>query len=392
MKRHSIALIALIALLCFFGLAGCGTDNGASDPAKGAEDTGDKEGRTGDLDGAPGDSAKGQDTAGNSGAEEGSGAEERNGAEEGNGTGDDMEKGSGTKGRDGTGDDMEKGNGTEKRDSTGDDTEKGSGTEERDGTEERNGTGLTGEETIQRLRIVDGAESGSLVLAGEGAGQVYTLSLNGAEEIPVFLDGQPAGADALEDGMMVEVSFDGTVLESYPSQLGEVYSLSGYSLGTRQNPCGTYYDLCGLYLQVLEDLWNRDPGLNNNISYVSVDLSEAPGGLAAGEREAIAWIFGCAHQAEALSLTLEELAEQGYLEEALPGSENKLYQWEDGVLFRIDSGESEEETSFYSLPVLKFNARKWRSPNGAYFFEDCQAVWPEWGTWSGYKIGGEAIS
>lgn len=338
MKRYSIALLAL---LCFFGLTGCGTDAGASGSAKGTES------KTKDADDVPGDSDNGQDTSGKAGKD--SGAEEGNSAEE------------------------------------------GIDTEGKNGTEEESGTGLTGEETIQRFRIVDGAESGNLVLAGNGAGQVYTLSVNGAAEIPIFLDSRPAQADALEDGMMVEISFDGTVLESYPAQFGNVYSLSGYSLGTEQNPCGSYYDLCGLYLQVLDDLWNRDPGLNSNISYVSVDLSEAPGGLTAGEREAVAWIFGCAHQTEALSLTLEELAEQGYLKEALPGNENKLYEWEDGVLFRIDSGESEEEVS-YSLPVLKFNARKWRSPSGAYFFGDCMAVWPEMGTWSSYEIGDEAIS
>lgn len=338
MKKYTYVLLTL---LCFFGLTGCGTDAGESGSAKDAEGTGNTENKTVDAGDVLADSDKGQNVPATAG--QNSGEEERNG------------------------------------------TGGGSGPEEREGTD------LTGGETIQRLRIVDGAESGDLVLAGENAGQVYTLSLNGAAEIPVFLDGQSAQADALEDGMMVEVSFDGTVLESYPAQFGEVYSLSGYSLGTAQNPGGSYYDLSGLYLQVLDDLWNRDPGLNSNISYVSVDLSEAPGGLTAGEREAIAWIFGCAHQAESLSLTLEELAEQGYLKEALPGSEHKLYEWEDGVLFRIDSSEGEEE-GLYSLPVLKFDARKWRSPRGAYFFGDCRAVWPEFGTWSGYEIGDEAIS
>lgn len=338
MRKYSYVLLAF---LCFFGLTGCGTDAGESGSAKGAEGTVNTENKNEDARDAQGDSDKGQNVPATAG--QNSGAEERNAAGEGS------------------------------------------------GTKEGEGTDLAGGETVQRLRIVDGAESGNLVLAGEGAGQVYTLSLNGAAEVPVFLDGQPAQADALEDGMMVEVSFDGTVLESYPAQFGEVYSLSGYSLGTAQNPGGSHYDLCGLYLQVLDDLWNRDPGLNSNISYVSVDLSEAPGGLTAGEREAIAWIFGCAHQAESLSLTLEELAEQGYLKEALPGSENTLYEWEDGVLFCIDSGKW-EEGEIYSLPALKFNARKWRSPRGAYFFEDCRAVWPEMGTWSGYEIGDEAIS
>ena len=39
-----------------------------------------------------------------------------------------------------------------------------------------------------------------------------------------------------------------------------------------------------------------------------------------------------------------------------------------------------------------FDAQKWRSPLGAYYFGDCSALWPELGSWSGYKVGHEAIS
>lgn len=250
-----------------------------------------------------------------------------------------------------------------------------------------------------RLRIVDGAESGSLVLAGEGSGQVYTLTLHSASlaekaegdgsrpATAVFLDGQPADFTALEDGMMVEVSFDGTIEETFPAQFGGVESVSAYSLGTEQNPGGGLYDLCGLYLQVLNDLWDKDEGLNGNISWVSVDLSQAPGGLTKGEQDAVAWIFGCERHVDSLTLTFEELQEQGYLTEAEAGS--GLWQWEDGVLFSITSSLGEE---VYSLPVVRFDAKKWRSPRGAYFLMDCTAVWPEMGTWSSYEIGGEGIS
>ena len=249
---------------------------------------------------------------------------------------------------------------------------------------------LPDESDTIKLRIVDGADSGQLILAGEGMGQVYTLSVDGNPDISIFLDGQPADAGALEDGMMAEISYDGAIEESYPGQFGQVYSISVYSLGTQQNPAGSYYDLCGLYLQVLEDLWDRDRGLNSDVSFVSVDLSEAPGGLSEGERHAIAWIFGCGHQVEVMSLTYEELAEQGYLTEAMPGSKNKLYQWEEGALFRIVSPEG--EGGAHSFPEIRFSASKWRSPRGAYILNDCTALWPETGPWESYEIGEEAIS
>lgn len=239
------------------------------------------------------------------------------------------------------------------------------------------------------LRIVDGAEEGDLVLAGET--EVYRLDVS---DIAVYLDGEPAEASVLEDGMMAEIVC-GAIMETYPAQLGEVESISVHSRGTADNPMGTYYDLCGLYLRVLDDLWDRDGGLNGGASYVSVDLSDAPGGLTEGEKAAITYIFAGAHQVEGLSYSYEELAREGYLTEvewaSHPQDVPALYQWEDGVLFSITADEW-EDGEVYSLPVLKFDAEKWRSPLGAYYFNDCKAGWAEAGSWGDYSIGGEMIS
>ena len=68
-----------------------------------------------------------------------------------------------------------------------------------------------------------------------------------------------------------------------------------------------------------------------------------------------------------------------------------VYQWEDGLLFKITPVEQEEDT-FYSLPVLEFNAEKWRTPLGAYYLNHCQVVWGEFGSWGSYSIGSEMIS
>lgn len=252
-----------------------------------------------------------------------------------------------------------------------------------DTVEENPADGLT-------LRIVDGAETGNLILAGEGAGEVYMLSV---EDVKILLDGVESTPAVLEDGMLVEIREPGDIMETFPAQFGHVGAIAAYGRGTEQNPMGTYYDLCGLYLQVLNDLWDVDSGLNGGAAYVSVDLSEAPGELTEGEKEAIAWIFAGRHEAEPLTLTYGELAEQGYLSEygEFEDGERKIYEWTDGVLFSITARES-EETEIYSLPVLRFHAEKWRSPLGAYFFEDCGAVWAESGSWDGYSVGAEAIS
>lgn len=271
---------------------------------------------------------------------------------------------------------------------------------------------------VLTLRIVDGAEDGNLLLAEldeglYGGGGVYRLNLqNGGPRVdilygdrpagksqpmavPVYLDGEPADASALEDGMAVDVAFNGTVMESFPAQLGEVYSVSAWTLDRGRNPMGTAYDLCGLYLQVLDDLWQRDPALNENISQAALDLSQAPGELTAGEKAALVWRFGELHGVDAFAATFDELEEQGYLRaeslgEGAPEGAAFLH-WEDGCFFSITPNE-EREGEAYSLPAVFFHAEKWRSSLGAYVFHDCSAVWPEAGTWSGYQIGGEMIS
>lgn len=259
-------------------------------------------------------------------------------------------------------------------------------------------------------RIVDGGSEGELLLAEldrplndrelnhHDGKSVYRLPLAGetvtvTEMVPisVYLDGQPARFSDLKDGMNVEVSFNGVVMETFPAQLGEAYELHAYSIGTEQSPGGSFYDLCGLYLQVLSDLWSTDHGLNSDISLAGLDLSKAPGGLLESEKTALCWRFGEKHGVEVIQGTYEELAEEGRFVSLSDDPEHPLYHWEDGCLFSITAAQGHEEETD-SLPVLFFDAQKWRSPLGAYFFEDCSVVWPERGTWSGYQVRNQAIS
>lgn len=254
------------------------------------------------------------------------------------------------------------------------------------------------EPAVITCRIVDGAEDGTLLLAELNGGTgVYRLPLEG---IAVTLDGEAADASVLEDGMPVNISFNGQVMETFPAQLGEVYQVAGWSIGTLKNPGGNCYDLCGLYLQVLDDLWKKDPALNENIALAGLDLSAAPGGLTESEKAALAWRFGETHSVEVVTGTFAELEEQGYftataISTPAPKDGEDLSrtwnQWEDGCLFSITPNSGHED-EVYSLPVLFFDAEKWRAPLAAYCFYDCSALWPEMGTWGSYQIGGEMIS
>ena len=237
------------------------------------------------------------------------------------------------------------------------------------------------------LKIIDGAERGNLILAGAETNSVYSLD---ASKVDILVNGNKADLKDLEDGMPLDIYCEGN-FDNVPQKHGEPIditsfckSVNGHTIGTQENPSGSLYDLSGLYLKVLEDLWGIDAGLNGGIKYISIDLSKAPGELTEGEKAAISYIFTKAHNAECLQLSFEELREQGYIKK------DELY-WEDGLLFSItDSMKAEEQ--YNGLRVIKFDAQKWRSGTGAYYFGDCTASWPQMGTWSDYNIGSQAIS
>lgn len=231
-------------------------------------------------------------------------------------------------------------------------------------------------------RIVDGAEDGNLLLADLGeTGGLYRLRVQ--PEDAVTIGGQAATAAGLADGMALTVIFDGRTAESWPAQIAHADALEA-----AVPPGGGYYDLCGLYLKVLDDLWAADPALNEGIPVAGLDLSQAPGGLSESEKDGIAWRFGETHGVEVVRGTLEELIGQGYITQ---DEDSQLPYWENGCLFSITAA-GEDGLQAYSLPVLRFDAQKWCSGTGAYFFTDCTAVWPEFGPWSEYTVGAHAIS
>ena len=247
------------------------------------------------------------------------------------------------------------------------------------------------EGAVARCRIVDGAGESTMLLAEED-GSIMRLGA-GTEELAVTVDGAPAAVEDLLDGMWVEVHYSGMVQESYP---GGYYQPTALAATTEDLD-----DRCGLWLQVLEDLWAVDSGLNEGVAQVGVDLSGVPG-LTESERAGIAWRFGEIHGVPVVEGTLEELWQEGYftpMTEPAEGYEDSLalYSWEDGVHFSIDV----DEEAVWSLPsvgegeelpvLLAFDAQKWRSGLGAYFFSDCVAQRGADGTWT-YTVGAEAIS
>ena len=204
------------------------------------------------------------------------------------------------------------------------------------------------------------AEDGQLLLAGQGDDlNIYSLFWEDA---------------SIQPGTLVEIIYDGNILETWPARFSGV---------SAQVVAGGFDDRCALYLQVLEDLWEVDSGLNGDLTYIGVDLSQTS--LSESERSAVAWAFAGRHGAELVTGTWEELADQGYIDR------ENLY-WEDGVLFSI----TEKAEPVYFMPegmaAVTFDAEKWRSGLGAYFFCDCTSTQDGGGHWDGYTVGSQAIS
>ena len=249
--------------------------------------------------------------------------------------------------------------------------------------------GESAEPAGETFRIVREEKDGLLLArVGGGPADVYTLSL---PDTGVTLDGEafdrnePGAYQALPGstltGALAEITY-GTVLETYPGQLGGVTAVNIRSDG--------FDDRCALYLRVLDDLWNVDGGLNGGITSVSVDLSQTS--LSESEQAAVAWAFAGEHGiSDPLTLSHEELAAEGYLTGADPDSDG-IPCWEDGCLFTITEQETGDNELNGARNTVTFDAQKWRSALGAYFFCDCTASQDIDGRWGDYTVGSQAIS
>ncbi len=217
-------------------------------------------------------------------------------------------------------------------------------------------------------------------------GDTLLLALQQGTENDIYLldlaalPDEDGSLQAIEAGELVYVTYGGTQTCEIPLRL------SGVELVSRAR--GGFDDRCVLYLQVLEDLWQVGSGLNSGITELGVDLSATS--LCLSEQAAVAWAFGQEHGLSAVLGGYEELKAQGYLTPDDPEDPDTLYHWADGCLFSIT--ETPLEGIYNGLRPVRFDAMKWRSGLGAYFFSDCTAVQNALGRWSEYTIGAEAIS
>lgn len=239
--------------------------------------------------------------------------------------------------------------------------------------EQREGQTINTEDTLEDNKEQEVTYTGKLIEKNEESYLIASDGTEGVLEVRVaesnFMEnGNSLKKDEIVPGMVVEVTFNGIVLESYP---GQIYA-SKIEVISRED------DMVSLYLDILKQIYENDEGLNGDISMIAVDISKADN-LSKGEKEAIlykAWLlFGM----EVIPGTFEELKEQGYIYT----DEDNFSSFPKGVLLEIETVEVEKDS-------FRFEASKWRSGLGADFYTDCR-VWKENGKYM-FEMGGCAVS
>lgn len=220
-----------------------------------------------------------------------------------------------------------------------------------------------------KVYYVDEASLLALPEGAENTGELSSFSLINVDETK----------GKLARGAVVEIVYGGAIMACFPGRVTGVRSITVVEPGE---------DLLSLYLDILDELYETDPGLNPegsmevSITY-GIDLSEVHN-LTEADKGMVAYFFSGSHDTDWEKAqpagfvlgTYQELVDQGYID----GEE--LY-FEDGVLFTIRD-EPAENGKF------SFSAQKWRSGTGAIFYDDCQAEKKD-GVWT-YELGGFAIS
>ena len=183
-----------------------------------------------------------------------------------------------------------------------------------------------------------------------------------------MLDERGSEADGLDikPGSILEIGYDGSMMESYPMRLSNVDYIK--FIGQENSPVE-------LFCQVIMDLYIDDPALNSEIDTVAFDLSGIRN-LSEAEKSAITYLMGEEMGLITVTGTFDELCNEGYIDR------ENLY-FPSGILFEI-------ATSNEGGDRFTFVASKWRSGLGAIGMADCKAELKS-GQWS-YTQGSQWIS
>ncbi len=219
------------------------------------------------------------------------------------------------------------------------------------------------EGVTRRFEILEATDQGLLVCGVEEVDQgLYCVSHGDQRKAA---DGTALSVNELTPGMVVDLTWEGDILESYPGQFG--YE----ALQVTEEPVQKEFLF---YRQLLQELTETDAGLQSGIDACYLDLSQVAS-LRDGEKEGLAYLAGGDLGVWGSLATAKELREQEILD-----PERGL---EAAILFTV------EEISHTEEGII-CNAEKYRGPLGAYYYRDVTAEYQN-GAWT-WEIGSQMIS
>jgi hypothetical protein len=203
-----------------------------------------------------------------------------------------------------------------------------------------------------RAEIIEGGDT-LLITPSEDSNESRSsdkISVNVATAVLVDETGTTIKTENLVAGDILVITYNGVILESYPAQI----------TATKVEKVD-HNNLIDGYLALIDDIYQEDNGLNNEIKKLALDTSEWIN-LTDIEKEVIVAKVKAAYSLEIVEGTYEELAEQKIIDK-----ENLLFP--DGILIKIS-----EITYDENKEEIKCAISKWRSGDGAIGADDVTAV------------------
>lgn len=190
-------------------------------------------------------------------------------------------------------------------------------------------------------------DNSSLLAVGSSAGDLYFLPTSDVQILN--LKNKEISSIELVPGMVLTITYNGEIKESYPASFGKVSTMKVKQIGS---------NLVGLYYQMILDIISQDTALNEDTSIIALDLTQASN-LTDGDKSALSYLVMNGFMKDCYLYTYEELVNEGLIDD------ENLY-FKDGILITI--AVTKETTDSFT-----FSISKWRSGLGAIGYDDCTA-------------------
>lgn len=203
------------------------------------------------------------------------------------------------------------------------------------------------------------AEQGLLVTPDPQSGESKSsdkISVRLTEAKITDQEGKELTLEELKAGDFVKITYNGVILESYPAQIG---ASSVQVIGHNK--------LIDGYLSLIDDIYNEDKGLNDEIDMIALDTT-AWSGLTEIEKEIIFSSMKEAYGLDIIEATYDELKQQGLIDE------DQLY-FPKGIHIVISDFNYNKEKDTITCAI-----KKWRSGLGAIGSDEVTAEYKD-GKW-----------